>query len=88
MATGARMKTQFTFTSMCSTLLGRAVLVAYVLIPAALAFAEGGGGGAIDGKGGSGPEPSSLALLGVATGVGLLISKRRGGATPAQEEER
>ena len=73
---------------MCSKLFKRALWVSYVLLPTAVAFAEGGGGGAIDGKGGSGPEPTSLALLGVATGVGLLISKRRRGATSAQEEER
>jgi len=58
--------------------LSRAVWALCLISQATMAFAEGGGGGAIDGKGGSGPEPTSLALLGVATGIGLLIAKRRG----------
>ena len=54
----------------------RALGALYVMCSAALALAEGGGGGAIDGNGGSGPEPGALALFGVAAGVGLLLKRR------------
>ena len=56
------------------------------LLETSLAFAEGAGGGALGGKGGSGPEPSALAFLAVATGVGGLIARRRKGAAQAQDQ--
>ena len=47
------------------------------LLHASLAFAEGAGGGALGGKGGSGPEPGAMALLAMATGVGALVARKR-----------
>lgn len=72
-----------------STIVTYVLVLACISLYATLSFAEGGGGGAIDGKGGSGPEPTALALLGVATGVGLLISRRRiqKGAISQREEQ-
>lgn len=82
------MQTQETLSAALVHLKWLASLAALVTLPVSLAFAEGGGGGAIDGQGGSGPEPSALMLLGVATGVGALIAlRRKGGDETTQAEE-
>jgi len=58
-------------------LFGVAFGLGLTLLHTSLAFAEGAGGGALGGKGGSGPEPGAMALLAMATGVGAIVARKR-----------